>query len=472
MGARMIEKQRRFVLKQIERSNKSQFLEPIQPDSNTNDGADSRVSTPKLPTNGTSGITERQRRKLEFQLMRKIQERAQVRRRWTSLAISGIVWFFLWLAGAAIFEAAEKDQEWSYFVALYFSYTALLTIGYGDFTPKSNSGKAFFVFWSLLAIPSLTILISNMGDTVVKGVRDLTLWLGNFTVLPGEQGITATLKSSAHKITNGKIFNSNIHTTPPGILGESRQHGEDSDNDSNDGHEPKNDPESAAQQHAGADAKVETAKAKKQGEGDDQLPKSRHHYHYILIKEIAKVQKHLRSSPPRKYTFDEWAWYLKLVGEDESNPDSHRKASRKPRTGGEGLGNAMQSGHGDGEGRGLAGGRDGGDGPTKWSWVGHRSPLMGSKEESEWVLERLTQTLDRELEQLRREELEGEGRRSEGEREKEGDWGDDKGDGIDDVEEGEDKNEDMTTERMDIAPAEGQSSSTNIGAEKKVDGLK
>jgi hypothetical protein len=51
--------------------------------------------------------------------------------------------------------------------------------------------------------------------------------------------------------------------------------------------------------------------------------------------------KHLNSSPPRKYTFDEWAWYLKLIGEDENSADTHRAALRKPRPDGEGLGAAL-----------------------------------------------------------------------------------------------------------------------------------
>ena len=33
----------------------------------------------------------------------------------------------------------------------------------------------------------------------------------------------------------------------------------------------------------------------------------------------------------------------------------------------------------------------------EWSWLGNRSPLMGETEEAEWVLERLTATLEREL---------------------------------------------------------------------------
>jgi potassium channel subfamily K, other eukaryote len=116
----------------------------------------------------------------------------------------------------------------------------------------------------------------------------------------------------------------------------------------------------------------------------------------MLIKEISNVMRHLNSSPPRKYSFDEWAWYLKLIGEDESSPETHRKAIRKPKHTSDGLG--------------IATGRKLDEGETvKWSWVGNRSPLMGNKEEAEWVLERLTKTLGRELEAMRREEEEGRG---------------------------------------------------------------
>lgn len=336
LGARMVEKERRRLLKKMHKSDSSEILEPITP----NQESMSQSST----KTGSDSLDERERRRLEFELMRKIQEEAQTRRRWTSLVISGSTWLVLWFSGAAIFQATEYGQKWTYFGSLYFSYTSLLTIGYGDFYPQSNSGKPFFVFWSLLAVPSLTILISNMGDTIVKGIRDVTLWIGNFTVLPGEQGIKATLKDSATKLTRGRLFNGEIEEQGPGILGESNKRGEkddDSDDDDDGGHHRKNDPESAAQRVAGDHAKSETARAKKQGEGGDEIPKSKRHYHLVLIMEISKVMKHLNSSPPRKYTFDEWAWYLKLIGEDENSADTHRAALRKPRPDGEGLGSAL-----------------------------------------------------------------------------------------------------------------------------------
>lgn len=385
MGSRMVEKYRRALLKKMHRKNQGGVLEPIRDAT----APISRTSTNTLQD--MPGLTERERRRMEFELMRKIQDEASRRRRWLSLIVSGSTWFVLWIAGAAIFQAAEDDQGWSYFVSLYFTYTSLLTIGYGDFYPLSNSGRAFFVFWSLLAIPSLTILISNMGDTIVKGIHDLTLWVGDLTVLPGEQGIKSRLKEVANKATRRQGFNDEVHETPPGILGESNEQ-ERTDGDEQ-SHHRQNGPESAVQRVQDDYTTQETGEVEKRGKGDDQLLKSRVHYHCILMTEIQRVMKHLKSAPPRKYTFDEWAWYLKLIGEDESSPQNHRKAPRKPRPDGEGLGSAMEDKSND----------------RKWSWIGNRSPLIGSKEESEWVLERLTRTLNHELEAMRREELEARG---------------------------------------------------------------
>lgn len=56
------------------------------------------------------------------------------------------------------------------------------------------------MFWSLLAIPSLTVLISNMGDTVVKVIRNITLGIGEFTVLPGEKGVRVGVKRALYKV--------------------------------------------------------------------------------------------------------------------------------------------------------------------------------------------------------------------------------------------------------------------------------
>ncbi|KAH8684448.1 potassium channel-like protein [Tricladium varicosporioides] len=388
LGARMVEKERRRLISKMHKKNKEAIFQPIHEQNDLATRSSSRILE-DYPDN----MTERERREQEFLLMRKIQKDAHTKRRWTSLLISGTTWMVLWFSGAAIFKAAEYEQNWTYFLSLYFSYTSLLTIGYGDIYPQSNSGKPFFVFWSLLAVPSLTILISNMGDTIVKGIRDLTLWVGNFTVLPGEQGVKATLKSSAATISRGYLFGSakDVKETPPGVLGEDKIEYADGEDQTR-----KNDPESAAQRVVADNAQQEGSRARDAGRTGHELPKERNHYNYILIKEIQSVMKDLDSSPPRKYTFDEWAWYLKLIGEHEGSAETHRRPCKKPNTQEDEM-------------SGVIGGGGGYDEKVKWSWVGTRSPLMGNIEESEWILDKLSMTLARQLNAIWKDELEQKG---------------------------------------------------------------
>lgn len=103
-----------------------------------------------------------------------------------------------------------------------------MTIGYGDFYPESNSGRAFFVLWTLLAVPTLTILISDMSDTVVAAFSSLILKVGNYTVLPGDAGVLSNLKSLWKHVITGELQaikhkkQSPRIATPGGVLGETR----------------------------------------------------------------------------------------------------------------------------------------------------------------------------------------------------------------------------------------------------------
>ncbi|KAF7302368.1 hypothetical protein HMN09_00870400 [Mycena chlorophos] len=116
----------------------------------------------------------------EWEVMRQIQRRAERVHKYTALGSSTLAFFVLWFLGALVFFYAEAPQSWTYFESLYFCYTSLLTIGYGDFFPRSNAGKPFFVIWSMIAVPTVTIVISNVGDVVVGWVRGGLMW----TVFP------------------------------------------------------------------------------------------------------------------------------------------------------------------------------------------------------------------------------------------------------------------------------------------------
>lgn len=66
----------------------------------------------------------------------------------------------------------EQAGDYTYPLSLYFTYVSLTTIGYGDVIPKSRAGRPVFVAWSLAAIPSVTLLISDIGDTLAKWVKE------------------------------------------------------------------------------------------------------------------------------------------------------------------------------------------------------------------------------------------------------------------------------------------------------------
>lgn len=427
MEARVLEQKRRQFVRRLAQKSKGNFLEPI-----TEKDADYHAELNNPSPSRRSTKAELERRQKEFHLMRKIQDRASRRRRWMAMAVSSSTWVVLWLVGAKIFQECEAPyQHWTYFNAVYFSFQAMATVGYGDVTPVSNSAKAFFVFWSLLALPTLTVLISNAGDTVIKEIRDATVLLGNLTILPGERGYKMDIKEFLSRLSLGALFTEDVpYELPPGFLGAAQRRSDEDDEDDEDEEESiGRHPRSTESQGSGGETgRVNTGASNGRGGalsklmyiGDkskkpekkmepsggqdipEELPKTRAEYHLVLIDEIRRVSQHLQQSPPREYSYREWAWYLRLIGEDESDASTHRKPVKKPRAvdpkndekapqptkqrGIDGFATDDQLQQGQPE-------RD----RPKWSWVGHRSPLMDTRAEAEWILDKLSQKLRLEL---------------------------------------------------------------------------
>lgn len=98
-----------------------------------------------------------------FQVMRKIRHSVKRRLRRWSLVNTIILFVLFWLIGALIFKYIEG---WNYFNGVYFCFLCLVTIGYGDFHPDTALGRSFFVIWAISAVPLMTILISNLGDSL------------------------------------------------------------------------------------------------------------------------------------------------------------------------------------------------------------------------------------------------------------------------------------------------------------------
>ncbi|CCH60096.1 hypothetical protein TBLA_0C02910 [Henningerozyma blattae CBS 6284] len=103
--------------------------------------------------------------------MRKVSSRTQKVR---SIVLTIGVFIAFWLLGALVFVYCES---WNYFVAIYFCFLCLLTIGYGDYYPETGAGRAFFIVWSIMAIPLMSTLISTVGDTLYSMSKSLDLTL-------------------------------------------------------------------------------------------------------------------------------------------------------------------------------------------------------------------------------------------------------------------------------------------------------
>lgn len=388
---RMQEKTRKKLVRSVTMSKDDYLLQPIsEPPPGKSSRRNSLTRAVKKATHTLAPNTlerrhtsELERRKAEFELGRVVQRKALNRRRWTAMATSTGVWLVFWLLGAFIFlEFEREEQDWNYYDAFYLCFVTLTTIGYGDRVPKTNGGKSFFVFWSLLALPTMTVLISNAEDTVVKLIRDWTNRVGDYTVLK---------PAKPHKERH-----SHHHRRRP----HSRRCPETAATDPEVGTSSSVDPATVKRSNAPSSESSQQqqqqppllAHAYTISDGvpprvthsrclTDPLPTGRK-LHLLIIAEVQTVARHMRDEAVHHYSFEDWAWYLRLLGEDESSAETHSQAHARTK-----KQRQIEFADSPGEPR-LE------NGHQKWSWVGHRSPLMSGKDESEWIIEHLMLRLE------------------------------------------------------------------------------
>ncbi|KAJ5162242.1 hypothetical protein N7492_007634 [Penicillium capsulatum] len=307
-------------------------------------------------------LSDREQQKREFITMRRIRQLATAQHKWISLVVSMAVWMMIWLVGAVVFWRSEHNLRWSYFDALFFAYTTLLTIGYGNRSPVSNLGKSFFVIWSLLAVPITTILISNLGDTLIRLVRDTTLFIGEVTILPGDQSFSARIRDMFRISWTDKWLQE--------ITGERNDTQDVLDNNEPDSLQVESDVRGSmeAEEHK----KEETAH-----QLGDVAAENVHHYHYLLFREIRKMMEYATSNLSKEFDYLEWEYYLALISGKQRPVPADVDASAAGET--ESVDRERELAY------------------KEWSWIDKKNPLLGGKSEVEWLLHALTDALEREL---------------------------------------------------------------------------
>ncbi|KAF8900277.1 hypothetical protein CPB84DRAFT_1779259 [Gymnopilus junonius] len=304
----------------------------------------------------------------EFELMRFIEAHVEATERYTALSASFTVVALLWFGGSLIFWSCEhKSQGWTYPPSHY---------RYGDFYPTSTSGKPFFVLWSLISIPAMTVLISNMADTVVQWVEQFTLWFSSWTILP-ERKAEKNKKNRRRK--RRKRRRSKSKRTRQGVA-------HSTGTDSTD-----------RQKRLGQDVERIGSDIEhfEEEEGREGSPSAR------LAREIAILAKDMRVTPPKKYTWQEW-WDRHSRDRQNRDTDSADAPTSAPiKT------PSILSGAAPAPGHSLtihvpepasAHGEQHND-DWEWTWLGDHGPLLSNLTETEWIIEKLCFRLEEVLEE-------------------------------------------------------------------------
>lgn len=287
---------------------------------------------------GRSKLILMKEEKDRFDAMRAIQKETIIFRRTYNLLLSIAIFGIVWTCGAVVFWQLEEDL--SYFNALYFGFCSLITVGYGDFTPTTNAAKPFFVVWSLIAVPTMTTLISEMSDTVVAWFKNATDKVADWTVLPQSSKYQAFLQrlpviySALERRAEKKRV---VQGFPIGDL----EPGQPQNDAADFSHRPRPLEDLAR----------------------DSNP-SRQDLAQQLAFAIRRTARHALARRPKHYSYEEWVEFTRLIRFTDNSPEGVVLDEDEY-------------------------------GVLNWDWIGETSPMLASQTEPEWILDRLCESVIR-----------------------------------------------------------------------------
>ncbi|KAJ6102734.1 hypothetical protein N7486_005161 [Penicillium sp. IBT 16267x] len=287
-----------------------------------------------------------------FDAMRGIQFETMRFRRWNDLIISIIAFGIVWSCGAVVFWQLE---DWTYFESLYFGFCSLLTIGYGDFTPQSNAARPFFVMWSLIAIPTMTMLISQMSDTVVSAFKHGTEKFAQYFILPESERYRSLpfIRTWLDRRQEKKRL----------------QRGFEVGADTEDTADPEN--------GTGVAPTYPTRTI-------EELARDTHPSPFVLAQQLAFAIRHtsqdVRERKRKRYNYEEWVEFTRLI--QFTNPRTRSSSAEGSSCRHPSKEDTLTLDEDE-------------YGVLNWDWIGENSPMLANQTEPEWVLDRLCESLVR-----------------------------------------------------------------------------
>ncbi|KAI5962717.1 TOK1 [Candida theae] len=263
-----------------------------------------------------------------FHQIRRIRSHVKTIRANIGLLTTILIFLVYWLLGGMVFHFIEG---WSYFHSVYFCFLCLLTIGYGDFAPKTGLGRVFFISWAISAVPLMTILVSNVGDELYDISNRTSEWFSKWLFRPDsayqekkkiakeikeEHGDDVTINSSILADELLRDYDLTMHEYGD----EASECKEDAeieqeivDLDGSDASGGANDPDAG-------DAATQTLKLR----NVQHKISERARRHLEVLKYLERLKPLISdcvSNPMKKYTLKQWHGFFEILELDESPQD-------------------------------------------------------------------------------------------------------------------------------------------------------
>lgn len=243
---------------------------------------------------------------------------------------------------------------------------------YGDFSPKSNIGKPFFIVWSIIAVPTMTVLIQEMSKTVIAAINNWTFTIADFTVLPKKGVFKLVLNKSPalkewlvgfikRKQGEKRIREGFQLQSPDDIYLERLPSNGTAVSEEGETVDVAPDIKPGDDAPRVATEEGESSKMSDAEETDHELARQ-------VAQAIKSIAQDLRAHPPKRYSFEQWVCFTKLIRFSRCNREEEGQAIEEEEQDEELL---------------------------EWDWIGEDSPMLADITEAEWVLNRLCESLNR-----------------------------------------------------------------------------
>ncbi|MBP9811822.1 two pore domain potassium channel family protein [Candidatus Gracilibacteria bacterium] len=114
------------------------------------------------------------------------------------LKIIGIFFIVSWFIGTVLIHYFEREQNWSYFDAFYFTVITTATIGFGDLVPHSIEGKCVTMLYAIFYVPLFLYTMTLLFQTEYKKFHKADEMFSK-TLRDTEENVKEILNETRHK---------------------------------------------------------------------------------------------------------------------------------------------------------------------------------------------------------------------------------------------------------------------------------